>query len=74
MTSFLKGDISQLFGHLKGLSQLLLDNFRPMIPDHFEKVWREGIDSGDYYLKLCGSGGEDLFWALPKTLKKRNPC
>ncbi|MEY4543199.1 MAG: hypothetical protein RL411_1276, partial [Bacteroidota bacterium] len=40
VTSFLKGDISQLFGHLKGLSQLLLDNFRPMIPDHFEKVWR----------------------------------
>ena len=70
VTSFLKGDISQLFGHLKGLSQLLLDNFRPMIPDHFEKVWREGIDSGDYYLKLCGSGGGGFILGFTQDFEK----
>ena len=70
VNSFLKGDISQLFGHLKGLSQLLLDNFRPMIPDQFEKVWREGINSGDYYLKLCGSGGGGFILGFTQDFEK----
>ena len=28
-----------------------------MIPQQFHELWQKGIDSGDYYLKLCGSGG-----------------
>jgi mevalonate kinase len=70
VTSFLKGDVTQLFGHLKGLSQLLLDNFRPMIPDHFEQVWRQGIDSGAYYLKLCGSGGGGFILGFTQDFEK----
>lgn len=68
--SFLKGDVTQLFGHLKGLSQLLLDNFRPMIPDHFEQVWRQGIDSNAYYLKLCGSGGGGFILGFTQDFEK----
>ena len=55
--SFLKGDFNPLFGNLKHLSALLLQNFSPMIPEGFKDVWKRGIESGDYYLKLCGSGG-----------------
>ena len=55
--SFLKGDFNPLFGNLKHLSALLLQNFSPMIPEGFKAVWKHGIESGDYYLKLCGSGG-----------------
>jgi mevalonate kinase len=68
--SFLKGDVTQLFGHLKGLSQLLLDNFRPMIPDQFEQVWRQGIESGAYYLKLCGSGGGGFILGFTQDFEK----
>lgn len=68
--SFLKGDVTQLFGHLKGLSQLLLDNFRPMIPDQFESVWRQGIESGAYYLKLCGSGGGGFILGFTQDFEK----
>lgn len=68
--SFLKGDVSQLFTNLKGLSQLLLDNFRPMIPDHFEGVWQQGIDTGAYYLKLCGSGGGGFVLGFTQDLEK----
>jgi len=32
-------------------------NFKPMIPKSFHNIWRKGIDSNQYYLKLCGSGG-----------------
>lgn len=54
---FLNGDIKSLFGHVKQLSNVVLDHFKPMIPAQFHKLWKHGIDSNDYYLKLCGSGG-----------------
>ena len=28
-----------------------------MIPAQFHKLWKKGIDTNAYYLKLCGSGG-----------------
>ena len=55
--SFLKGDIKPLFSNLKSLSKLALEYFTPMIPNHFHEIWKKGIDSNAYYLKLCGSGG-----------------
>lgn len=55
--AFLKKDFKPLFHSLKQLSQLVYDNFSPMIPDNYKKLWKEGIDSNTYYLKLCGSGG-----------------
>ena len=54
---FLKGDVKSLFGNVKQLSKVVLDNFKPMIPKEFHKLWKKGIDSNAYYLKLCGSGG-----------------
>ena len=27
-----------------------------MIPLNFHKIWAKGIESNDYFLKLCGSG------------------
>lgn len=54
---FMKGDVKSLFSNIKQLSHVVLDNFKPMIPKQFHKLWKEGIDTGHYYLKLCGSGG-----------------
>lgn len=54
---FLKGNVTSLFGNVKKLSKVVLANFKPMIPDAFHKVWEKGIQTNDYYLKLCGSGG-----------------
>jgi mevalonate kinase len=70
ITSFLKGDFSPLFSNLKHLSALLLQNFSPMIPDAFKQVWREGIESGDYYLKLCGSGGGGYILGFTRDYEK----
>jgi mevalonate kinase len=46
-----------LMTSIKSLSQLVYDNFSPMIPDNYKQLWKEGIDTNSYYLKLCGSGG-----------------
>ncbi|TPN87267.1 mevalonate kinase family protein [Aquimarina algicola] len=54
---FLKGDVKSLFSNIKQLSHVVLDNFKPMIPQEFHNLWRNGIETNDYYLKLCGSGG-----------------
>ena len=51
---FLNGDIKGLFGHVKQLSHVVLDNFKPMIPKQFHELWKKGIETNDYYLKLCG--------------------
>ncbi len=54
---FLKGDVKSLFGNVKQLSKVVLDNFKPMIPQEFHTLWKKGIETNSYYLKLCGSGG-----------------
>ncbi|MEX0289253.1 MAG: mevalonate kinase [Flavobacteriaceae bacterium] len=54
---FINGNVKSLFGNLKQLSHVVLDHFKPMIPKEFHQLWKQGIESNDYYLKLCGSGG-----------------
>lgn len=54
---FLKGDIKSLFENTKQLSKVVLNHFKPMIPEQFHELWKKGIETNEYYLKLCGSGG-----------------
>lgn len=68
--SFLKGDFKPLFSNMKHLSALLLQNFSPMIPEAYKEVWKKGIDTGDYYLKLCGSGGGGYILGFTQDLEK----
>lgn len=67
---FLNGDISGLFGHVKQLSHVVLDNFKPMIPKQFHDLWKKGIESNDYYLKLCGSGGGGYILGFTEDIEK----
>ena len=55
--AFLKGDTKPLFSNLKKLSHLVLEYFTPMIPTSVHELWKTGIETNAYYLKLCGSGG-----------------
>ncbi|MEO2056983.1 MAG: mevalonate kinase [Flavobacteriaceae bacterium] len=55
--NFLNGDLSALFNNTKKLSKIVLDNFKPMIPNEFHGLWKKGIENDSYFLKLCGSGG-----------------
>lgn len=67
---FLNGDIKSLFGHVKQLSNVVLDNFKPMIPKQFHKLWKQGIESNEYYLKLCGSGGGGYILGFTEDIDK----
>ncbi len=67
---FLKGNISSLLGNVKKLSKVVLANFEPMIPKNFHKIWQRGIDTNDYYLKLCGSGGGGYILGFTENYEK----
>ncbi|GAA3519523.1 mevalonate kinase [Aquimarina addita] len=67
---FLKGDIKSLFSNIKQLSHVVLDNFKPMIPKQFHALWKKGIETNDYYLKLCGSGGGGYILGFTQDLDK----
>lgn len=68
--SFLKGDINALFSNVKSLSKVVLENFKPMIPQHFHKLWKNGIETNAYYLKLCGSGGGGYMLGFTEDIEK----
>ncbi len=68
--NFLGGDVKSLFANTKKLSKVVLNNFKPMIPEQFHQVWQKGIDTNDYYLKLCGSGGGGYILGFTQDLDK----
>ena len=67
---FLSGNISDLFSDVKKLSSVVLEHFSPMIPKRFRAVWKKGIDTNAYYLKLCGSGGGGYILGFTQDLPK----
>ena len=67
---FLKGDIKSLFSNTKQLSKVVLNHFKPMIPQQFHELWKKGIETNDYYLKLCGSGGGGYILGFTEDIQK----
>lgn len=67
---FLNGDIKSLFKNTKKLSKVVLRNFKPMIPQQFHELWQNGLETNDYYLKLCGSGGGGYILGFTENLEK----
>jgi len=67
---FLKGDIKSLFRNTKQLSKVVLNHFKPMIPQQFHDLWKKGLDTNDYYLKLCGSGGGGYMLGFTEDIDK----
>ncbi len=68
--AFLKKEMNPLFRNLKNLSVWAYENFKPMIPESIYKIWKKGIDTNVYYLKLCGSGGGGYILGFTKDYKK----
>ena len=67
---FLKGDVKSLFQNTKQLSKVVLNNFKPMIPQQFHELWQKGLETNDYYLKLCGSGGGGYILGFTENIEK----
>lgn len=67
---FLKGDAQSLFQNVKQLSGVVLQHFKPMIPQKIQGIWQTGLETDEYYLKLCGSGGGGYFLGFTEDYEK----
>ncbi len=52
---FLAGE--SITASMAGLSKFQLEYMSPMIMNHLVPFWKRGLDSGNYFVKICGSGG-----------------
>ncbi len=68
--NFLHGDVKSLFGNVKSLSKVVLKHFKPMIPNAFHSLWQQGLETNNYYLKLCGSGGGGYILGFTEDFEK----
>ena len=67
---FLNGNIKSLLSNTKQLSKIVLNHFKPMIPQQFHELWQKGLETNDYYLKLCGSGGGGYILGFTQDLER----
>ena len=67
---FLTGNIKSLFKNTKQLSKVVLNHFKPMIPQQFHELWKKGIETNEYYLKLCGSGGGGYILGFTEDIER----
>jgi mevalonate kinase len=68
LTGKREGDPGML---LRAVSDLQYREFRRMIPETMEDLWLHGQLSGEYYLKLNGSGGGFILGICHENLRER---
>lgn len=61
---YLENNTIGLFEQFKKLSAFQLEHFEAMIPPLFREYWQTGLQTNDYYLKLCGAGGGGFLLGL----------
>ncbi|MGM0551891.1 MAG: mevalonate kinase family protein [Bacteroidota bacterium] len=67
--ALLNGDGKSFFEYLRSLSEFQYSFMRPMIPEDFLPLWKEGLKHDNYYLKLCGSGGGGFLLGFTQDFK-----
>lgn len=67
VSGIVDGDMEKLFINLKKLSAFQLERMNQMIPYKFQNLWKSGIDSENFFLKLCGSGGGGFILGFTKN-------
>lgn len=63
---WLSGDGEECWEALKSLSDFGLKEMDFAIPEKLHQPWKEGLESGRYFFKLCGSGGGGFFLCFTK--------
>lgn len=54
---FLQNDTSSLYKELNSISSFQLQEMKDFIPETLQQPLKNGLQHGDYFLKLCGAGG-----------------
>ena len=65
--SLLQDDQQRLKEHFFNISRIQFDHFQEMIPDHIKAIWKLGLDTEEYAIKLSGAGGGGFFLGYGKV-------
>lgn len=65
-------DSEKFFSSVKELSRLQFKHFDEMILPEFKAIWMQGLESDDFYLKLCGAGGGGYLMGFAPDKKNIN--
>lgn len=68
--AFREGKSSTLLEQVEIISTLQYQYLQKMILKDFLAIWKQGIDSGLYFLKLCGAGGGGFMLGFTKNWQK----
>lgn len=70
ISNLVTGNLDPFFDDLATLSRFQIENMEFMIPDSYKDVWQKGYETGDYFLKLCGSGGGGYILGFTQDFSK----
>ncbi|MFA8301150.1 MAG: hypothetical protein ACEPOV_13365 [Hyphomicrobiales bacterium] len=65
----LNGKTEDFFSNLHLLSTFEFNNLKEMIPSDFYKIWESGLETNEFILKLCGSGGGGFLLGFTKDYR-----
>ncbi|PKP21457.1 MAG: mevalonate kinase [Bacteroidetes bacterium HGW-Bacteroidetes-22] len=68
ISTLIGGRHQEFFRATAALSAFQLNHFHEMIPEAFIPAWKQGLETGDYHLKLCGSGGGGFILGFTQSL------
>lgn len=68
--NFLEADTKSLLENFKKLSEFQFEHLSPMIPKLYRDLWIEGVNTDDYFLKLCGAGGGGFLMGITRDFQK----
>lgn len=68
--SLIDADIDKFTQDVHALSEFQVDYFIKMIPPSLLDEWKEGLDTGEFILKLCGSGGGGFILGFTRHYSK----
>jgi mevalonate kinase len=70
LDALLHGRQDEISRGIRHLSSMQMMHFREMIPAGYEKIWNEGLETGDFSLKLCGAGGGGFLLGFTENYEK----
>ncbi|HRI00150.1 MAG TPA: hypothetical protein PK006_03775 [Saprospiraceae bacterium] len=70
VNQFLQNETNRFYSSWVELSQRSLEYYQEMIPPGVQDIWLKGIETKEYYVKLCGAGGGGYFLVLSNTSQK----
>jgi mevalonate kinase len=70
INSFMEKDVENFYENFYQLSKIQKEHFLPMIPKLYQNIWQDGLESGNFLLKLCGAGGGGFILGVARDFDK----